>query len=438
MNSLKKLGLKNIKFIFIFSLFYILNIFNIYSNELNEKNNSNLVYNWCTVKIEVMYKNKSLSKGTGIVYKYQNNFVLLTAYHTFYYKFLDIKKDDLKDVFINIYYRDKKLSLFKISDFSLFDSIIGIDARKDFIILQFLPIDDLINKVNAHYNFNNFSKEVIMDINKLDFVFENTIQNNEYSNFEANLFDLGKSIEVYHIPMILSENIPSYSTGNIDAVLPKNEDKDAVPYVARIGLTPAVSPGSSGGSAFINGKFLGLLNWEFFSKHSQYKKEYAKTSTIGYITILSKSDIITCINSNKNKIEEIVMNNPPGEVQKIIMLGKDPEKRLILRPPNVAGIIVVSTGALFTITGSAIFIYDNAVYYPSIKDISPDNTPYDEYVKSKQTDIALFSSGLTVLSIGVCMISASIPLMLYKKKKTDVTFNIESGKEITLSLKVKL
>jgi TolB-like protein len=85
---------------------------------------------------------------------------------------------------------------------------------------------------------------------------------------------------------------------------------------------------------------------------------------------------------------------------------------------NKAGIGMISGGGAVLISGIIIFTVDNTY----ILDKRNKSANFTEYEKYYYTDIALFSTGLSLMIIGGSMCITSIPLFVYKKKK--LSFNV--------------
>lgn len=101
---------------------------------------------------------------------------------------------------------------------------------------------------------------------------------------------------------------------------------------------------------------------------------------------------------------------------------------------NKSGIVLLSTGLTATGTGIALFIVDSVI---NVKIILKDTHYGNEYTTERiqNTNYALFASSLALMLTGGILITISIPLMLYQKKK--VSLNINSGNKLSIALSYK-
>ena len=90
---------------------------------------------------------------------------------------------------------------------------------------------------------------------------------------------------------------------------------------------------------------------------------------------------------------------------------------------NKAGIVLSVVGSTLMLTGGALALYD----YLGYESIINSAASYEEYKRLYAVDILLLTSGFTFLGIGVAMVAASIPMIIYKKKDKKISFYLQPG-----------
>lgn len=111
-----------------------------------------------------------------------------------------------------------------------------------------------------------------------------------------------------------------------------------------------------------------------------------------------------------------------------IYIHKEPSS---LNNINKIGIGLLASGGVITLTGAAVFIFDN-IYYPEVKQ---NASSYKEYKAAEKEDLIFLVTGLAAIGTGSIAMLSSIPLLLHKENK--VSFNVEYGRELTVSLSFK-
>ena len=102
-------------------------------------------------------------------------------------------------------------------------------------------------------------------------------------------------------------------------------------------------------------------------------------------------------------------------------------------------------GSTFFLSGISLLIYDLAYYIPYVldklyiyRDDKSDTDTYKSYYNSYCTNIALFSTSVTLSGIGLICIIISIPLITYKQtKNTNKFVEISFDKGINFNYIIK-
>ena len=134
-------------------------------------------------------------------------------------------------------------------------------------------------------------------------------------------------------------------------------------------------------------------------------------------------------------------NEEPKKKEKTeISEGKNKTNKItnanILNKYNIAGIILLPFSTTLLTSGIFIFIFDMTGINSQIQSrISDPSYTYDQYLKDYSTNLALFCTGIGLMVFGAAMISAAIPLTVYKGKKTNLSFNIDIERGINLNFK---
>lgn len=111
-------------------------------------------------------------------------------------------------------------------------------------------------------------------------------------------------------------------------------------------------------------------------------------------------------------------------------------------PVNKAGISLLCTGLVTLSAGMPLLIYDLSSYSSRLRyDINyyrETGNDYSTYYQSYHVFIGLFVSSVVLTGLGLICIPISIPLIVYKKKKHRVTFNISFEKQPGIFVKITL
>jgi hypothetical protein len=94
---------------------------------------------------------------------------------------------------------------------------------------------------------------------------------------------------------------------------------------------------------------------------------------------------------------------------------------------NVSGIFFLNTGIISSITGIVLFIYDDST---NTLNLGTASNHYEfDFARSRRpgSNYSLFASGLVMIFSGAAFITASIPMMLYKKK--NISLKLSAGEK---------
>lgn len=114
-----------------------------------------------------------------------------------------------------------------------------------------------------------------------------------------------------------------------------------------------------------------------------------------------------------------------------------------LTPLNKAGLITAASGAAVGIAGVSILLTDTLYYMDIVRQKRRDYRdfaiPYSEYETAYDTNIALFSAGLTMTLVGVAGISVGLPLFFIKDStQAPLTLDVEINDSIRFALNYKI
>lgn len=173
----------------------------------------------------------------------------------------------------------------------------------------------------------------------------------------------------------------------------------------------------------------------------------------GYYTIdIAGMDITTgttkITRSVSFKTEDDLLKTVEALAQFIIdhcMTGTDLDNSLMSKSKlsmiNIGGIVFEGAGASLLIAGSALLIYDLTYYNSEIERLlnvdEPTKENYALYRKTYDTNIGLFTSGITMMIFGVGLMAGGIPMILYKDRDKEVRFNIEPSTDVALYFSYK-
>jgi S1-C subfamily serine protease len=183
------------------------------------------------------------------------------------------------------------------------------------------------------------------------------------------------------------------------------------------------------------------LNFEDKDIELDYKIKYETAKLIlknfirGSKVFINKEDITSTIIDSSNDIKfDIAVGNYNLEIKNdlyepfFIKIEIKKEKDLCLELINKVkfnksfkplGVGLVVPGSIFLATGLPMFAASIGTYY--IKKIDTNYKQYknyEEYIKTKQSYIGVFASGLSIASVGAVMIISSIPMFVIKLPMT--------------------
>lgn len=147
--------------------------------------------------------------------------------------------------------------------------------------------------------------------------------------------------------------------------------------------------------------------------------------------------------SVKDMAQKMIEKLPPITDDYFIQQRKLLRQKLFT-PKIRTGIGLTVSGGLLILIGIPILAYDVAGYSSIVKDNLYGNPRtsigYQEYLKTNYTHIALLVTSLSMMGIGITLISIGIPLIIYDtiQVKKKLAINLEIDNEIKFYLKIEI
>jgi hypothetical protein len=114
------------------------------------------------------------------------------------------------------------------------------------------------------------------------------------------------------------------------------------------------------------------------------------------------------------------------------------DKQLNIKPVvklngvNISGIIFLNSGIASAITGIVLFVYDDGKYTARIGSASDHYMAGFARARTADANYSMFASGLALIFSGAVLITASIPMMLYKKQ--NISLKLSAGDNFGVAL----
>jgi TolB-like protein len=109
---------------------------------------------------------------------------------------------------------------------------------------------------------------------------------------------------------------------------------------------------------------------------------------------------------------------------------------------HAGGGIMLGAGSVLLSTGLIMLIVDTAYLMPRVTEtknlmLNDISVTYSDYSRIYNDQINLFTASIVLMSLGVALDLGSIPMLVYKNKKTSVSLYLEPGSDNRIGLSIK-